>query len=204
MAEKKGKIIGKKYLDEMGEYVETHKKDAFTKLIFGIAIILLTLGYFKISRNLEMSMEIPPQINERGKITIGYDSANSLYYKVWGSYFIKEYTSLTPQNATKKLNHLLSMTQSDKAVLYRPKLEKKAQYIKSNRINQTYIPNEEKMLAAKQGDLYVFHSKGLLEERINRVTIKKHCEYNVGLKVVNYRLLVGLMNEKCKKIGSVR
>ena len=122
MSKKIGKVSGQRYLDEMGEYVETHRKDAFTKLIFGSAIILLTIGYFNISRNLKMTMEIPPVLNESGKITVGYDSANSLYYKVWGSYFVKEYTSLTPQNATKKLNHLLSMTQSDKAVLYRPKL----------------------------------------------------------------------------------
>jgi len=203
MSKKKGKVSGQRYLDEMGEYVETHRKDAFTKLIFGSAIILLTIGYFNISRSLQMTMEIPPVINERGKITIGYDSANSLYYKVWGSYFVKEYTSLTPLNAAKKLNHLLSMTQSDKAVLYRKPLEKKAQYIKSNKIQQKYTPNSEKILAQKQGDLYIFHSEGLLEEKINRVTIKSHCEYNVGLKVVNYRLLVGLMNEKCKKIGSI-
>lgn len=201
---KRDKVSGQKYLDQMGEYVELHQKDAFTKLIFGTAIILLVLGYFSISKNMKMTMEIPPVLSKTGEITIGYDSANTLFYEVWGSYFVKEYTSLEPHNASKKLDHLLSMTQSDKAVIYKEPLEKKSAYVKSNNIFQSYTSNTESVLPEPQDGLFIFHSEGLLVEKINRVEIKSHCEYNVGLKVIDYKLLVGLMNEKCEKIGSIK
>jgi hypothetical protein len=201
---KKKKIIGQKYYDQIGEYVETHKRDAFTKLLLGILIILLVFGYMRISKNMQMTMEVPATLRESGKISIGYDSANDLFFKVWGEYFVDEYTSLSPQNVTTKLNHLLSMTESQKAVVYKELLDKKAMYIKKNRISTKYTPNKEIVLPKKQGNLHIFHSEGLLQERIGNVKINYHCEYNVGLMVRKYRLLVGLLNEKCKKIGEIK
>ena len=198
------KIVGKKYFDMIGEYVEAHKKDAFTKLLLVLIIVFLIFGYLRISRNMQMRMEIPPVLRESGEIKVGYDSGNDLFFKVWGEYFVGEYTSLEPGNAVQKLNRLLSMTESEKEVVYREGLEKKARYIKKNNIRTSYIPSKEEILPHKQDGLTIFHSEGLYTEKIGRIKTNFHCEYNVGMRVYDYRLLIGLMNESCKRIGEVK
>lgn len=197
------KVVGRKYLDDIGNYIDTHRKDAMTKLVFVVLLVILALGYFKLSRNMEMTMEVPPVLRETGTLKVGYQEANALYYKVWGQYFVDEYASLDYRNAADKLNKLLGMVEAKKAVLYRPKFEKKVSHIKSNKIEQRYTPSSEKVLPNKQDGYAIFHSEGLLEERIGRVTIRKSCEYNIGLRVEGYSLLFGLISEKCNKIGNI-
>jgi len=195
--------IGKEYFNKINEYVDTHKRDSYTKLIFGIMLIMLGLGYVNLQKNMVMSMEIPPRLEDKGTLMVGYDKANDLYYKVWGKYFVDEYTNLTPSDAKEKLNHLLAMVESSKAVSYRPLFEKKMQYIKANKINSIYKPSTEKVLTEKQQDLRIYHSEGVLEEHIDKVVIRKHCEYNFGMRIRKYQLLLSLINEKCTKIGSI-
>lgn len=148
-------------------------------------------------------MEIPPKLEDKGTLMVGYDKANELYYKVWGKYFVDEYTSLAPLNSKEKLNHLLTMVESNKAVKYKPLFEKKMKYVKANNINQKYKPSTEKVLAEKQQGLWIYHSEGVLEEHIDGVIIRKSCEYNFGMRVSEYQLLLSLINEKCTKIGSI-
>jgi hypothetical protein len=197
------KVVGRKYLDDIGEYIDAHKKDATIKLVLVVIIVILTLGYFRLSRNIEMTLEIPPILRETGTLKVGYQEANDLYFKVWGQYFVDEYTSLDHKNASKKLNKLLAMIEAKKAVLYQPKLEKKANYIISNKINQRYTHSDEYIESKIQDGYTIFHSEGLLEERIGRVSIKKSCEYNIGMRVQDHSLLFGLISENCKKIGNI-
>jgi hypothetical protein len=199
------KVVGRQYLDEIGGYIETHKKDAFTKLIFGTLLVLGVIGYMNITKKLTMTMEIPSTIRESGTLKVGYQDANDLYFKVWGQWFVDEYSSLEPKNASKKLTMLLSLVDAEKAVLYRPLFEKKKNHIKTNKITQKYIPtpSSEVILKNKQNGLTIFHSEGLMIEKIGRVEIRKSCKYNIGLSVDNYTLIFGLVSEECKKIGSI-
>jgi hypothetical protein len=205
MMGKEKKISGRRYLDDIGEYIETHKKDALTKLIFGTLLVLGVIGYMNITKKLTMTMEIPTTIRESGTLQVGYNGANDLYFKVWGQYFVDEYTSLEPRNASKKLTALLSMIDSEKAIFYRPLFEKKKNHIKTNKIVQKYTPSpsSEKILPQKQDGMTIFHSQGLMVETIGRVKIKKSCKYNIGLSVENYSLMFRLVSEECKKIGSI-
>lgn len=197
------KRTGKEYFNKINEYVDTHKRDSYTKLIFGILLVVLSLGYFSLKNQMVMSMEIPPKLEGKGTLMVGYDKANNLYYEVWGKYFVDEYTSLNPVNSKDKLNHLLTMVESSKAVSYSPLFEKKMKYIIANKINQKYKPSTEEVLSQKQQDLWIYHSEGVLEEHIDSVVIRKHCEYNFGMRVQEYQLLLSLINEKCTKIGSI-
>lgn len=197
------KRVGKDYFNKINEYVDTHKRDSYTKLIFGAMLIMLAFGYMGLKSQMVMSMEIPPKLEDKGTLMVGYDKANQLYYKVWGKYFVDEYTSLSPLNSKGKLNNLLTMVESNKAVLYKPSFQKKMQYIKKNKISQKYKPSTEEVLPEKQSGLWIYHSAGVLEEHIDGVVIRKHCEYNFGMRVSEYQLLLSLINEKCKKIGMI-
>ena len=201
MAKKTG---GQKYFDIINEYVDQHKKDVFITLVFVVLLITLAMGYFGLKNKMILKVQIPPVVHERGELVVGYKGANELFYRVWGEWFTSEYASLDYHNVSERLNKILEMVESDKAVVYSKPFQKKADHIKDNRITQHYIPSKQDIMSEPQNGMWIFHSEGLLEEKISNITTKKHCEYNIGMRIVNYHLLLGLINEKCEKIEEVK
>lgn len=197
-------VSGGKYLDQMQEYAETHKIDVFSKLILAILLILLAVGYMSLKNSMEMKVDIPTSIRESGEMRVGYSTANDLYYMVWGQFFVDQYTSLDPINVTKKLNDILAFLEPSKSKIYAQEFSKKADYIKKNKIKQTYIREKESMLeGVSQDGMRVFHSKGVLVESIGGVDIRKSCEYKLGIRIENYRIFYGAIEEKCTNLPGV-
>lgn len=194
------KKIGGQYLDKINDYVDKNKKDTFTVTLLGVIIFLLVIGYINVRSDMVMSITLPQTIKSEGEVRVGYNKANDLFYKVWGQYIVSQYTSLSPTNASGKLNEILNIVESFKGPIYSPQFQKKIEYIKSNGIVQTYIPGKEIVLPEKQNDLTIFHTEGILEERIGSTIIKSSCEYNIGMEIDNYTIFIGLINEKCTRI----
>lgn len=194
------KKYGEEYLDKINDYVDKNKKDTFMVTLLGVIIFLLVIGYINIRSDMVMSITLPKTIKSEGEVRVGYNKANDLFYQVWGQYIVSQYASLSPSTVSNKLNEILNIVESFKGPLYSPQFQKKVEYIKTNGITQTYIPGKQMVLPNKQNDLTIFHSEGVLEERIGGTIIKSSCEYNIGMKIDNYTLFIGLINEKCTRI----
>lgn len=194
------KIFGGEYLDKIGGYIEKNRRDTFViALLVGIIVIEL-IGYINLRSNMIFTINVPSTISQGGEIKVGYNKSNELFSKVWGEYFLNQYTSLNPKNVTKNLNQILSLVDSDKAPLYNEEFKKKAEYITTNHIEQKFVPGKVEVLKDDAFNMSIFKATGILHEQIGDTTFQSSCEYKFGIKVVDYQVILSVINENCKKL----
>ena len=192
------KIIGKEYVDRIYSVLIENKYLTFMSFIFIVIIVYLLISISKLEEKIKISVEIPPKIYQTGKIYVGYEEANDLFYKLWGEYVAREIGNYSPVNIDEKINKVLYLFAPSQIIKAQSDFLKFAKNVKNNLITNTFIPYKTK--ANKNGEVIV---EGLAHQSVGNNLLNKTflCKYNMKFKIEDYHLFLYKFITDCKQIS---
>ncbi|WP_456470004.1 TraE/TraK family type IV conjugative transfer system protein [Caminibacter sp.] len=192
------KIIGKEYVDRVYAVLTENRYLTFMSFIFIIIIIYLLVSISKLEEKIKISVEIPPKIYQTGQIYIGYEKANSLFYKLWGEYVAREIGNYSPVDIDEKIKKVLYLFAPERIIKAQADFNSFADNIKNNLITNTFTPY--KVRGNNKGEVVV---EGLSHKKVGANLLNETylCLYKMKFKIVDYHLFLEKFITDCKKIN---
>ena len=97
---------GRKWLDKLDQSLAENSKLSLFLLAQFLVIGMLVIGYMKMINRLEVNVELPKTIKESGVVNIGKESANELFFRMWGREDIENLSDFNYKNIKDKVKYL--------------------------------------------------------------------------------------------------
>jgi len=190
------------YLDRIDYLVEKYKTALFFVFAQLLVILLLLFGYLNMKSNTTVEVLLPKIVKDTdyGKLKIGLNSSNKLYYKIMGNY-------ISTLMLNSKFDNINENTIEFKKLLYPDVYDK---YVKNIDGFKDFIINNKVKLSYKElssnitmekGKKALFSTKGILNMELGSFDKKRQiCTTEVEMITKNYMLFVTAFSKTCVKL----
>ena len=191
---------GKGYLEKIFAIAEENRKLSLTLFVLVVLIVYLGLSLVKIKHSMILSVDIPQKAYYSGEAQVAEDRANPLFYKLWGAYIVRDilgnYDHRTIKN---KYAYLIDNLSAEKVGVYAPAMRDKIKKTQTQLISHAYTPGKTMTKGDKYHFTYISYGKG--KKKIGDIEeFDESCEYQLDMSVLNFRMKVDRVYEKCTKI----
>ena len=203
------KVVSKKgksgaFLDKTNYLVEKYRTALFFIFLQLFVILFLIFGYLSVKSDTVVEVMLPKVIKDTdyGKLKIGINSSNKLYYQIFGSYLVKMLFSSDSSNIDKNILTFKRLIYPENIGKYSKNIEDFKNFVVTNSATLSYLPLEESTKINKKG-IAVFSSKGVLGTKIGNYPKKKSiCTTKIKMFTKNYMLFVSALDKTCTDINS--
>jgi hypothetical protein len=191
---------GKGYLEKIFAIAEENRKLTLALLALVILVVYLGLALVKIKHSLILTMNIPQKAYYSGEAQIAEDRANPLFYKLWGAYIVRDgLGNYDHRNIKEKYRYVIDNLSPEKVGRYAPGMRDKIKKTTSQLITHTYSPGKIMTKGDKYNFTYISYGKG--HKKIGDIEeYDENCEYQVDLSVLDFRMKIDRIYEKCTRI----
>lgn len=193
---------GRKWLDKLDQSLAENSKLSLFLLAQFLVIGMLVIGYMKMINRLEVNVELPKTIKESGVVNIGKESANELFFRMWGREDIENLSDFNYKNIKDKVKYLQGRMYPPTYFKFADQVKKFKKDVEKDLISQKFtfdkkniqikLFNENKeAIVSVQG----FYNK-LIDEDI--VFSAKGCQYKLGYLIEGGHIYVNSFKTTCK------
>lgn len=190
------------YLDKVNYLADKYRSAVFFIFLQFFVILFLIFGYLSVKSNIVVEVILPKVVKDTdyGKLKIGINSSNPLYYKVWGEYIVTMLLNSNADNIVENISTFQNIIYPDVYNKYKKDLKKMKDYIIKNDADLKY-KEVKKNISIKNGEA-LFSSSGILTSKLGRYKSKKsNCTVNIKMKTENYMLFVTSFVKQCKNLN---
>jgi len=188
------------YIDRANYLLEKYRAALFFLFVQGLVILYLLFGFLSIKQNTIVEVMLPKIVKDTdyGKLKIGIDTSNDLYYKIFGSYIVEMVMNARKSNIDGKVEVLKKLLFPEVLGEYGKRINSYADFIKKNNADVRYTEYEHSV-STNENKETTYVSKGLLKIKLGRYPEKKSiCETKVKMITKNYMLFVTSFVRKCE------
>lgn len=187
------------YIDRANYLLEKYRSALFFLFAQGLVILYLIFGFLSIKENTVVEVMLPKVVKDTdyGKLKVGINSSNELYYKIFGSYIVSMILNSNSGNIEESIGTLKNLIFPDSFNMYAEKLDSFAAFIERNKASLKYVEYESTTSVDSSGEaLYV--SKGMIKTKIGDYADKDSvCTTKVRMITKNYMLFVTSFVKSC-------
>lgn len=191
------------YLEKANYLLEKYKSAMFFVFFQILIILLLIYGYLTTKSDTTVEVMLPKIVKDTdyGKLKIGLNESNELYYKIFGRYIVNDLYNSNESNINDKIIVLKSLIYPEKLPDYEKSIDNFAENIIQNGITVTYKETEGEVNTSN--GISNYKSKGVLNIKIGKYSKKEEfCETNIEMFTKNYMLFVNSISRSCRDINS--
>lgn len=200
--EKNGK--GSAYIEKTNYLVEKYKTALFFIFVQLLVILLLIFGYLSVKKSTVVEVVLPKIVKDTdyGKLHIGIDTSNELYYKVMGSYIVNTILNTDKNKIEKDSDILKKMMFPEVEKHYEKKIDSYKNFIIKNDAKVKYTEISEKVSISDKGEA-LFESYGKVNIQLGQYKTKTSlCTTSVKMVTKNYMLFVTSFVKECNDNSS--
>jgi len=192
------KVIGKEYIDRIYSVIVENKYLTFLSLILIVIIFYFLTAISSLEEKIKIQVQIPPKLYRTGTIYIGYQTANSLFYKLWGEYVAREIGNYSPVDVDERIKKVIYLFAPDKIIKAQAEFIKFAKDVQKNMVTSVFTPY--KVTADDKGNVVVegLKHKTLGANLLNEIYI---CSYNMKFVIRDYHLFLDSLVNNCQLIN---
>lgn len=191
------------YLEKANYLLDKYRSAMFFIFFQILIILLLTYGYLATKSNTTVEVLLPKIVKDSdyGKLKIGLNESNELYYKVFGYYIVQYLYNANPTDIKDKIITLKSLIYPSKLPQYENSIDAFEKNIINNSITMKYVETESNV-SMKDG-IANYYSAGVLTEKVGEYSsTKKFCKTNIEMFTKQYMLFVNSISKECKSLDS--
>lgn len=205
--------FGGDYIDKIILYIRKNRMQSFYNLVLITIILIQTPFMISGLDSVTVEVDMPP----RGTIVVTNNSANKLYYQIWGEHFSndEEYFYITKDGKKKEpyTFSLLSFDYTNVEEKYSNFLKryKKSKLLKDMRIYQSFIKNVKVKMISQLFTVERIDTKIFDEGKEGKVTIygvadqkaastdlgRKSCKYEFTFERIGGKIYATSLNTNC-------
>jgi len=194
------------YVEKINYIADKYKSALFFIFLQLMVILILVFGYFTVKEHTVVEVVLPKVIKDTdyGKLKIGINSSNPLYYQVWGRYVSETLFNSNPKNIKKNIEDVKRMIYPEVLEKYSKPLIDFKEFIILNSASLNYqeVKSSIKIL---EDNSALFQTEGVLETKIGMYKSKKSfCKTSVKMMTSHYMLFITSFVKKCSPIEDER
>lgn len=193
---------GDGWLSNLDQKIAENSKLSLFLILQVVIIALLIIGYMKMINKLEVNIELPSTIEESGKIIVGKDYANGLFFKMWARQDVETISDFNQKSIFKKIDYLKNRMYPPAWYKYQSVFKTYEKKIAKNLISQkfTFAKENINVKTTSSGNAATVNIPGFFSKSIDGdiVTKAKKCSYELGYIIQGGHIYVDSIKTNCK------
>lgn len=194
------------YIERTNYLVEKYKTALFFIFVQLLVILFLIFGYLNIKSNTVVEVMLPKVLKDTdyGKLKIGINGSNKLYYKIFGSYISEMVLNSNKKNVVQNTDILKELIYPEVLSIYSKKIDNFQRFVVNNDAELKYTQLEES-ISINENKEGVYLTKGHLKTRLGVYNEKDSiCTVEVKMVTKSYMLFVTSFVKHCSDINNTK